>query len=105
MDEDPASRSAPYTTHVCERRGPPPRQAPRVPVFTQPGRGPQGVRPGEQQPSHSGHVLWPSSPASFQRPFHSGSPRQDPRTPLFSPSVVWKHVAVPRLLPNGGVPV
>lgn len=50
VDEDPASPSAPYTTHVCERRGPPPRRAPWVPVFTQPGRGPQGVRPGSSCP-------------------------------------------------------
>lgn len=44
-----------------------------------------GHVPGEHQRSHFGHVLWPSSPVSFQLPFHPRGPCQDPKAPCFLP--------------------
>lgn len=44
-----------------------------------------GRVPGEHQRSHFGHVLWPSSPVSFQLPFHPRGPCQDPKAPCFLP--------------------
>lgn len=44
-----------------------------------------GCVPREHQHSHFGLVLWPSSPLSFQLPFHPSGPRQDPRAPCSLP--------------------
>lgn len=99
VDEDPAS-SLPHTPPMSVSQGPPGTVETCV-YSAQMGlvacaRGASALPPWT--------CAWPSSPVSFQLPFHPRGPCQDPKAPCFLP-LLFRSMAGLHLLPNGGWPV